>query len=106
MQHRSVAQLTIHRTFTTLGSTLQTASSLHSDILSFYDIPSISLRDALLPRILADPDGEMPKWFRTGSGIPITDPKVGEYGGQAVDLMHVSARVLAFGWARHRTRDC
>ena len=78
------------RTFSTLFPTLLTSSALHQDVLAFYDVPSISLRDVLLPRILSSPDTELPRWFRTGGDISEDDPKIKTVGNQLVDLMHVS----------------
>lgn len=80
------------RTFTVLFSPILSASAAHQDICAYYDIPSISLRDVILPRILADPEEEIPRWFRTGEELSLVDPKVKEYGGEAVDMMHVSLR--------------
>ncbi|KAK4685602.1 hypothetical protein P7C73_g4544, partial [Tremellales sp. Uapishka_1] len=78
-------------TFTTLFPMLLTSSSLHQDVVAFYDIPSLSIRDVILPRILADPDTQLPRWFRTGGDVALGDDKVREWGGVAVDLMHISA---------------
>ncbi|EIW68892.1 hypothetical protein TREMEDRAFT_31125, partial [Tremella mesenterica DSM 1558] len=78
-------------TLTLLFPTLLQSSSLHQDVLSYYDIPSLSIRDVLLPRINEAPDEELPKWFRTGSDVHLGDSKVREWGGIPVDLMHISA---------------
>ena len=43
-----------------------------------------------MPRILGDPDTQMPRWFRTGPTVAMGDSKVREWGGVPVDLMHVS----------------
>ncbi|WVQ79025.1 hypothetical protein IAT38_001117 [Cryptococcus sp. DSM 104549] len=77
-------------TFTTLFPSLVSSSTFHSDVLSFYDVPSIAVRDVLIPRILADPEKQMPRWFRTGDDVAMGDPKVREWGGVAVDVMHIS----------------
>lgn len=77
-------------TFTTLFPSLVSSSALHADVLSYYDVPSLSIRDILLPRILADPDVQLPRWFRTGGDVKLGDDKVREWGGVPVDLMHVS----------------
>lgn len=58
--------------------------------MAYYDVPSLSIRDILLPRILADPDAQLPRWFRTGADVTLGDDKVREWGGVPVDLMHVS----------------
>lgn len=76
--------------FSTLFPSLISASALHQDVAAFYDIPSIALRDILMPRILADPHTQLPKWFRTGEDVAMGDAKVREWGGVPVDLMHVS----------------
>lgn len=78
-------------TFTTLFPSLVSSSALHADVLSYYDVPSLSIRDILMPRILADPDVQLPRWFRTGGDVKLGDDKVREWGGVAVDLMHVSS---------------
>ncbi|RSH94515.1 hypothetical protein EHS25_004318 [Saitozyma podzolica] len=77
--------------FSTLFPSLISASALHQDVAAFYDIPSISLRDILMRRILADPHTQLPKWFRTGEDVAMGDAKVREWGGVPVDLMHISA---------------
>ncbi|GMK56652.1 hypothetical protein CspeluHIS016_0304920 [Cutaneotrichosporon spelunceum] len=79
-------------TFTTLFPSLVSSSALHGDVLAFYDVPSLSIRDILLPRILADPHTQLPRWFRTGSDVNPGDDKVREWGGVPVDLMHISAK--------------
>jgi hypothetical protein len=84
----------ILRTFTTLFPTLISSSSLHLDVAAFYDLPTVSIRDVLLPRLLANPHEEMPKWFRTGPTVQMGDNKVKEWGGTAVDLMHVSGNCM------------
>lgn len=84
------ARLTQLRTFTTLFHELISSSALHNDVLAYYDIPSLSIRDVLLPRLMADPDVQMPRWFRTGGDVSLGDDKVREWGGVPVDLMHVS----------------
>lgn len=76
-------------TFTTLFPSLVSSSALHGDVLAYYDVPSLSIRDILLPRILADPDAQLPRWFRTGGDVKLGDDKVREWGGVPVDLMHV-----------------
>lgn len=68
------------------------SSAFHGDVLAYYDVPSLSLRDVLLPTIQADPEVEMPKWFRTGADVTLDDPKVREWGGIPVDMLHISAR--------------
>jgi hypothetical protein len=78
-----------HRTFTTLFPALISSSSLHADVTAFYDVPSISIRDVIMPRILADPGTQLPRWFRTGGDVALGDDKVREWGGVPVDLMHV-----------------
>lgn len=78
-----------HRTFTILFPSLLSSSSFHNDVLSFYDVPSFSIRDVILPRILADPQHQMKRWFRTGDDVAMDDPKVKEWGGVPVDVMHV-----------------
>ncbi|KAL0252442.1 hypothetical protein I308_101834 [Cryptococcus tetragattii IND107] len=78
-------------TFTTLFPSLISSSSFHNDVLSFYDVPSLSIRDVILPRILADPQHQMRRWFRTGDDVAMGDPKVREWGGVPVDVMHISA---------------
>ncbi|WWD16677.1 hypothetical protein CI109_101107 [Kwoniella shandongensis] len=78
-------------TFTTLFPSLLSSSTFHQDVLSFYDVPSVAIRDVLVPRLLADPERQMPRWFRTGEDVAMGDPKVREYGGIAVDVMHISA---------------
>ncbi|KAL7419642.1 hypothetical protein Q5752_005555 [Cryptotrichosporon argae] len=78
-------------TFTTLFPNLISSSSLHQDVVAYYDVPSLSIRDLLLPRILADPDKQLPRWFRTGGDVALGDSKVREWGGVPVDLMHISA---------------
>ncbi len=78
------------RTFSTLFPTLLSSSSLHQDVAAFYDVPSLSVRDIILPQILADPNDQLPKWFRTGDTVILGDNKVREWGGVPVDLMHVS----------------
>jgi hypothetical protein len=50
----------------------------------------LSIRDILLPRILAEPHVQLPRWFRTGGDVKLGDDKVREWGGVPVDLMHVS----------------
>ena len=77
------------RTFSTLFHTLLSSSSLHQDVAAFYDVPSLSVRDVILPRILADPHDQLPIWFRTGDTVVMGDDKVREWGGVPVDLMHV-----------------
>lgn len=67
---------------------------MHNDVLAYYDVPSLSIRDILLPRILADPDTQLPRWFRTGGDVALGDDKVREWGGVPVDLMHVSFLAL------------
>ncbi|WWC99168.1 hypothetical protein V866_006063 [Kwoniella sp. B9012] len=79
-------------TFTTLFPSLLSSSAFHQGVLNFYDVPSIAIRDVILPRLLADPDKQMPRWFRTGDDVTLKDPKAKEYGGVAVDVMHISAR--------------
>ncbi|WVQ94715.1 hypothetical protein IAU59_001795 [Kwoniella sp. CBS 9459] len=79
-------------TFTALFPSLLSSSAFHQSVLNFYDVPSIAIRDVLLPRLLADPDQQMPRWFRTGEDVTMGDPKVKEYGGVPVDVMHISAR--------------
>ena len=59
-------------------------------MVTYYDIPTISLRDVLLPRLTDDPDEEMPRWFRTGETVVEGDSKVIAWGGVPVDMMHVS----------------
>ncbi len=85
-----ISWLTNRRTFSTLFPTLLSSSSLHQDIAAFYDVPSLSVRDVILPRILADPNAQLPRWFRTGDTVVLGDDKVREWGGVPVDLMHVS----------------
>jgi hypothetical protein len=86
----------MNRTFSTLFATLAQASSLHHDVNAFYDIPSISVREGILPKVLDSPEIEMPKWFRTGDDVTFDDEsKVREWGGVAVDVMHVSRRHLS-----------
>jgi hypothetical protein len=77
-------------TFSILFPTLVSSSGLHGDVNAFYDIPSLAIRDVLLPRIGLDPEVELPKWFRTGEDVKLGDNKVREWGGVPVDLMHVS----------------
>lgn len=78
------------RTFSTLFGSLLSSSALHHDVNVFYDVPSFSLRDVILPRILADPHKETPRWFRTGPQVSLDDTsKVREWGGVPVDVMHV-----------------
>ena len=89
--HLTPLSLKALRTFSTLFPTLLSASSLHQDVAAFYDVPSISVRDVILPRVLADPHTQLPKWFRTGETVKIGDDRVREWGGIPVDLMHVSA---------------
>jgi hypothetical protein len=49
-----------------------------------------------LPKVLDSPEIEMPKWFRTGDDVTFDDEsKVREWGGVAVDVMHVSRRHLS-----------
>nr|XP_018264557.1 uncharacterized protein I303_02727 [Kwoniella dejecticola CBS 10117]OBR86715.1 hypothetical protein I303_02727 [Kwoniella dejecticola CBS 10117] len=79
-------------TFTTLFPSLLSSSAFHQGVLNFYDVPSIAIRDVILPRLLADPNKQMPRWFRTGEDVTLQDPKTKEYGGIAVDVMHISAR--------------
>ncbi|WVR03959.1 hypothetical protein IAU60_000958 [Kwoniella sp. DSM 27419] len=79
-------------TFTTLFPSLLSSSAFHQGVLNFYDVPSIAIRDVLLPRLLADPKTQMPRWFRTGDDVTLGDAKVKEYGGVPVDVMHISAR--------------
>ncbi|TXT11073.1 hypothetical protein VHUM_01824 [Vanrija humicola] len=79
-------------TFTTLFHELISSSAMHNDVLAYYDIPSLSIRDVLLPRLMADPDVQMPRWFRTGGDVSLGDDKVREWGGVPVDLMHISAK--------------
>ncbi|WWC87702.1 uncharacterized protein L201_002594 [Kwoniella dendrophila CBS 6074] len=79
-------------TFTTLFSSLLSSSAFHQGVLNFYDVPSIAIRDVILPRILADPNKQMPRWFRTGDDVTLADPKVKDYGGIPVDVMHISPR--------------
>nr|XP_019012223.1 uncharacterized protein I206_03068 [Kwoniella pini CBS 10737]OCF51004.1 hypothetical protein I206_03068 [Kwoniella pini CBS 10737] len=79
-------------TFTTLFPSLLSSSAFHQGVLNFYDVPSIAIRDVILPRLLADPSKQMPRWFRTGEDVTLKDPKAKEYGGIAVDVMHISAR--------------
>ncbi|KLT45969.1 hypothetical protein CC85DRAFT_239698 [Cutaneotrichosporon oleaginosum] len=79
-------------TFTTLFPSLVSSSALHADVLAYYDVPSLSIRDILLPRILADPHTQLPRWFRTGGDVRLGDDKVREWGGVPVDLMHISAK--------------
>lgn len=88
------------RTFTPLFPTLLSAGSLHADVAAYYDFPSISIRDNLLPLINRDPDTQLPRWFRTGSTLSIDDPKVQRWGGQLVDLLHVSQPLAAFSTPR------
>ncbi|ORY23426.1 hypothetical protein BCR39DRAFT_549216 [Naematelia encephala] len=78
-------------TFSTLFPTLLSSSAFHHGVAAFYDMPSLSIRDVLMPRILADPHSQLPKWFRTGDDVMLGDGKVREWGGVAVDLMHISA---------------
>jgi hypothetical protein len=86
----------MNRTFSTLFATLAQASSLHHDVNAFYDIPSISVREGILPKVLDSPEIEMPKWFRTGDDVTFDDEsKVREWGGVAVDVMHVSRCLLS-----------
>ena len=86
----------MNRTFSTLFATLAQASSLHHDVNAFYDIPSISVREGILPKVLDSPEIEMPKWFRTGDDVTFDDEsKVREWGGVAVDVMHVSRRLVS-----------
>ncbi|KAK8861417.1 hypothetical protein IAR55_002236 [Kwoniella newhampshirensis] len=94
-------------TFTTLFPALISSSTYHQDVLSFYDVPSIAIRDVLVPRILADPERQMPRWFRTGDDVAMGDPKVREFGGVAVDVMHISAKghALAAGLVIQYLRD-
>lgn len=76
--------------------TIAQASALHHDVNAFYDIPSISVREAILPKVLDNPEEEMPKWFRTGEDVTFDDEsKVRLWGGMAVDVMHVSFASLA-----------
>jgi len=83
------------RTFSTLFTTLAQASSLHHDVNAFYDIPSISVREGILPKVLDSPETEMPKWFRTGDDVTFDDEsKVRDWGGVAVDVMHVREPIL------------
>ncbi|BEJ13648.1 hypothetical protein CspHIS471_0308220 [Cutaneotrichosporon sp. HIS471] len=79
-------------TFTTLFPSLVSSSALHADVLAYYDVTSLSIRDILLPRILADPHVQLPRWFRTGGDVRLGDDKVREWGGVPVDLMHISAK--------------
>lgn len=101
---RSSAHLVLRgRTFTLLFPTLSQASSLHTDVAAYYDVPVLALRDVLLPRLLNDPSvipdttsskpsstvgDEVRKWFRNvpSSQIMPGDAKVVD----GVDLMHVS----------------
>jgi len=86
----------MNRTFSTLFATLAQASSLHHDVNAFYDIPSISVREGILPKVLDSPEIEMPKWFRTGDDVTFDDEsKVREWGGVAVDVMHVSCLFMS-----------
>lgn len=79
------------RTFSTLFETIAQASAMHHDVNAFYDIPSISVREAILPKVLDHPEEEMPRWFRTGPDVTFDDEsKVRLWGGMAVDVMHVS----------------
>lgn len=89
-----VCDILTPRTFTTLFPALVSSSALHNDVLAYYDVPSLSIRDILLPRILADPDTQLPRWFRTGGDVALGDDKVREWGGVPVDLMHVSFLAL------------
>lgn len=88
-------------TFTLLFSTKLSSSSLHGDVVTYYDIPTISLRDVLLARLTDNPDEEMPRWFRTGETVVEGDSKVITWGGVPVDMMHLSAlgHALAAGLA-------
>lgn len=72
-----------------------TSSSLHGDILAFYDVPSLSVRDLLMPSLTARPEVEIPRWFRTDRSLTLKDTKVREWAGQMVDLLHVSASSAA-----------
>jgi hypothetical protein len=58
-----------------------------------------------MPRILADPHTQLPKWFRTGEDVAMGDAKVREWGGVPVDLMHVSDGAAAHV-AAHGTPMC
>ncbi|WVQ73720.1 hypothetical protein IAR50_003300 [Cryptococcus sp. DSM 104548] len=78
-------------TFTTLFPSLISSSTFHHDVLSFYDVPSLSIRDVIVPRLVAEPDHQMGRWFRTGEDVAMGDPKVREWGGVPVDVMHISA---------------
>ncbi|ODO09192.1 hypothetical protein I350_02792 [Cryptococcus amylolentus CBS 6273] len=78
-------------TFTTLFPSLISSSTFHHDVLSFYDVPSLSIRDVIIPRLVADPEHQMSRWFRTGDDVALGDAKVREWGGVPVDVMHISA---------------
>jgi len=80
----------LYRTFSALFPSLLTSAAFHHDVVSFYDVPSLSIRDIILPRIMTEPDIQIPKWFRTGRDVQLDDGKVREWGGIPVDLMHVS----------------
>ena len=56
---------------------------------AFYDIPSLSIRDILLARILADPDSQLPTWFRTGPTVLLGNKNVREWEGVPMDLMYM-----------------
>jgi hypothetical protein len=85
-------------TFSILFPTLVSSSGLHGDVNAFYDVPSIAIRDVILPRIGLDPDVELPKWFRTGDDVKVGDSKVREWGGVPIDLMHVRRAVSIGGF--------
>jgi hypothetical protein len=74
-------------TFSILFPTLVSSSGLHGDVNAFYDVPSIAIRDVILPRIGLDPDVELPKWFRTGDDVKVGDSKVREWGGVPVLIL-------------------
>lgn len=80
-----------------------TSSALHHDVAAFYDLPTLGLRDVLLPRLLEDPDKALPQWFRTSKELVAGegDAKVRLWGGQPVDLMHVRLCIGArcSGWS-------
>lgn len=100
----------ITRTFTPLFKDLVTSAALHHDVAAFYDLPTLGLRDVLLPRLLENPDKTLPQWFRTSPELQAgeADAKVRLWGGQAVDLMHVSGyrgRTSCTKRERSRPRD-
>lgn len=84
------------RVFTPLFRTLVTATALHTDILAYYDVPSVTIRDILLPLLLARPDEEIPRWYRQDASLTLDDSKVQQWGGVLVDLLHVRGWFLLF----------